>query len=243
MSQPVRFFPPTAAAPQVPSIGLTEPLRAAMTASPEQYLIWEEREMRRAYNRAVMAAKAELAELKIERDQQGDGYRFADLASVIKTVTPVLNKNYLAFRYQTQSTADLVTVTCILFHVDGHEEDGSSLSAPPDNDPSMTPPQRVGSTTSYLQRYTLLAALGIAVAKDTDAGGGRTKSNGGDDGILSGEQLSKLLAALEDANIALDRLLRFYKINRLIELPESKFKEAMTHIAIIKSRTNGGAVK
>jgi hypothetical protein len=52
----------------------------------------------------------------------------------------------------------------------GHSEEGAVLEGAPDTSGSKNSIQAVGSTVSYLERYTLLAATGLA-AKDQDDDG------------------------------------------------------------------------
>jgi hypothetical protein len=58
-------------------------------------------------------------------------------------------------------------VTCILTHEKGHSEE-TSLQGPPDTSGSKNSIQAVGSSVTYLCRYTLLAACGLAASEDTD---------------------------------------------------------------------------
>jgi hypothetical protein len=70
---------------------------------------------------------------------------------------------------------------CIVEHRDGHSED-TSLTAQPDNSGKKNSIQAIGSTITYLQRYLLKLALGIAASKDDDAnsaGGQQDPDRGG----------------------------------------------------------------
>ena len=58
-------------------------------------------------------------------------------------------------------------MTCILSHRDGHSEE-TTLSAGRDDSGNKNSIQAVGSTVTFLQRYTLKAALGLAAAEDDD---------------------------------------------------------------------------
>src|SRR5258708_10458648 len=62
-----------------------------------------------------------------------------------------------------------IRVPCTLTHAQGHSE-SVSMSAQPDTSGSKNSIQAIGSTTSYLQRYTLFAATGLA-PKDADTDG------------------------------------------------------------------------
>jgi hypothetical protein len=62
---------------------------------------------------------------------------------------------------------DRISVTCILSHRDGHSEE-TTLSGPPDASGNKNAIQAIGSTLTYLQRYSLVQALGLAAANDDD---------------------------------------------------------------------------
>jgi ERF superfamily len=65
-------------------------------------------------------------------------------------------------------------VTCILTHQMGHSEE-TTLAGAPDNSGSKNSIQAIGSTVTYLERYTLLAATGLAAANGDNDGQGAPK--------------------------------------------------------------------
>jgi hypothetical protein len=56
-----------------------------------------------------------------------------------------------------------IAVTCVLTHKMGHSEE-TTLKAIPDTSGNKNTVQAIGSTVTYLERYTLLAAMGMAAA-------------------------------------------------------------------------------
>ena len=60
-------------------------------------------------------------------------------------------------------------VTCKITHVKGHSEE-TTLSAPSDTSGSKNAIQAIGSTITYLERYTLLALTGLATSEMDDDG-------------------------------------------------------------------------
>ena len=58
-----------------------------------------------------------------------------------------------------------ITVTCIVSHLDGHSE-STTMSASADKTGGKNEVQAIGSTVTYLQRYTLIGSLGITTADD-----------------------------------------------------------------------------
>lgn len=119
----------------------------------------------RTFNAAVAAAKGEIG--PITRNATGhNDKRYADFSAIARAVDPILAKHGLSYRFRT-SQADRIQVTCILAHQDGHCEE-STLAGPPDKSGSKNDIQAIGSTLSYLQRYSLVQALGLSVARDDD---------------------------------------------------------------------------
>jgi hypothetical protein len=63
-----------------------------------------------------------------------------------------------------------VRVTCILRHRLGYEYEGASLPGPPDQSGGKNPIQGIGSSTTYLERYTFLETCGIVPTGMDDDG-------------------------------------------------------------------------
>lgn len=101
-------------------------------------------------------------------------YKHATLDQVSGIIGAALAKVGISHRWQVeQLEGGRIRVTCILTHALGHTE-SVPLVASPDDSGGKNSIQGVGSTVTYLQRYTLLAATGMAVrdGSDDDATGG-----------------------------------------------------------------------
>lgn len=133
---------------------------------------WEAGEARKAYTRA-MAAFKRTAPAVLAKDGRvkhpGADYRHATLGSVVMQITSHLSANGLSVAWETEQGEGYVGVTCRVTHEHGHSE-AVKLMAPPDTSGKKNPIQEIGSTVTYLQRYTLLAALGLATADQDDDG-------------------------------------------------------------------------
>jgi hypothetical protein len=96
-------------------------------------------------------------------------YYFAPLSEITGTIRETLHKNGLSYRWEFEDTEEKMTCHCILTHIDGHSEKSKMTSAK-DTSGSKNDIQAIGSARQYMQRYTLLAVLGISTAdEDTDA--------------------------------------------------------------------------
>lgn len=98
-------------------------------------------------------------------------YNYANLGSIVQEITYTLSKHDLSVSWSTDQKGTDVTVTCHITHIAGHRE-SVTLTGPIDESGNKNRIQAVGSTVTYLERYTLLAALGLATGEDDDGRGG-----------------------------------------------------------------------
>ena len=133
---------------------------------------WEKTEARKAFVAALNAFKAHAPDL-FKNKEVGYGntrYKHATLDQVSNVIGMALSGYGIAHRWDVdQSSPGQIKVTCILTHALGHSE-SVAMQSEPDKSGSKNSIQAVGSTVTYLQRYTLLAATGMAV-KDQDTDG------------------------------------------------------------------------
>lgn len=131
---------------------------------------WEANQARNAYVNDM--AKFMSEEIEIEKDKEvsyaSTKYKHATLGNVVEVIGPRLAKNGFSHRWLTdQNEAGLISVTCIITHRLGHHE-STTLRALPDASGGKNSIQAIGSTVSYLERYTLLAATGVATSEQDD---------------------------------------------------------------------------
>lgn len=141
----------------------------------EKLLALQERydafQARKAFDDAMANLRSKMP--TIIKTQQADfgagsaAYKYEDLSAVTEVLSPLMAEVGLSFRWRTQSNEKGVSVACIISHRDGHSEE-TTLSSGFDTSGKKNPIQALGSAVTYLQRYTLKAAIGIAAAKDDD---------------------------------------------------------------------------
>ena len=134
----------------------------------------EANQARRAFDNAMAELRGNLPaiiktrEVDFTSSKGRTHYRYEDLSAVTEALSPVMARHGLSFRWRTDTTQQgAVSVTCIISHRDGHYEE-TTLSAGHDSSGNKNSIQAIGSTTTYLQRYTLKAAVGVAAAEDDD---------------------------------------------------------------------------
>jgi hypothetical protein len=133
---------------------------------------WEKNEASKAFKKAF----SEFQKNKpiIVKTKKGHNCKYAPLSKIQQLVDPILSIYGLSYRFKRQNLNNEIEITCIISHVKGHSEE-SSLNASIDLSGSKNPIQGIGSTISYLMRYTLSLALGISSDDDNDGNKTPTK--------------------------------------------------------------------
>ena len=137
---------------------------------------WEANEAKKLYVKALTAFKQECPPV-LPKDgvvdfKAGQGrvqYRHATLGGIVTKITALMGEHGLSVSWSTGQEDGNVIVSCHITHEAGHCET-VTLSGPPDDSGNKNRIQQVGSTVTYLQRYTLLASLGLATAEQDDDG-------------------------------------------------------------------------
>jgi len=195
---------------------------------------WEANEARKAYHKAMSAFKANAP--KIEKDKKVGystdkgrvGYAHATLGNVTEKISAELSKHGLSASWKTRQD-DKIHVTCRVTHVQGHFEE-TTLSAPADTSGSKNAIQAIGSTITYLERYTLLALTGLATF-DQD-----------DDGVAAGtefideKQLNQLIDLINDRMVDEARFLKYMGVESLAKLPKAMFQKAVNALGAMKKK-------
>jgi hypothetical protein len=96
-------------------------------------------------------------------------YFYAPLSDIDRQIKKTLKDHGLTKRWEIDDKGEQIRVICIITHVDGHCEK-TEMCANPDTSGKKNPIQARASAIAYMQRYTLIGALGITTA-DTDMDG------------------------------------------------------------------------
>lgn len=188
-----------------------------------------------AFNDAISAAKGEIGPIVKNRTvdfstQKGrTHYKHEDLAAITAVLDPVLKRHGLAYRFRSAQSNGKLSVTCILSHVRGHSEE-TTLESGEDHSGNKNATQAIGSAATYLQRYTLKLALGLAAAQDDDgrASGGSIED---ETATISDEQADELRTLLTVKKIPIDKFLTYMKAESLSDILAKDYGRAKTAIA------------
>lgn len=200
---------------------------------------WEAREAEKQFIAALQAFKANPPKIVknavLEHFGGGKGKKpsmYASADHVAGILQPALARHGLTYRWESaEAPGGLVRITCVLTHSGGHSE-RTSLVAAADGSGGKTGPQQVGSTVTYLQRYTLLAATGIVVQGADDDGRGGAKA--GD--RITDEQAETLKLLMDETRTDAGKFFELFGIDDLAELSRANFDVAMR---MLKKKAGG----
>lgn len=188
---------------------------------------WERNQARKAFDEAMAAAKAEIKTVAKNRavdftsPKGRTNYRYEDLAEIARTVDPALAKHGLSYRFRaTSNPNEPITVTCIVSHRNGHSEE-NTLSAGRDESGNKNSIQGIGSTITYLQRYSLKAALGLAAGHDDDA---KTVDTGE---VITDAQAEEIRKLVTDSKSNADLFLKWAGAESIPDIRASKYQDAV----------------
>lgn len=194
---------------------------------------WEANEAKKAYTEAMSLFKANPP--RIEKDRKvsykaGAGttaYSHASLANVTEKINSGLGEHGLSASWETLQADKEIKVTCTITHKQGHSEK-TSLTAAPDISGSKNAIQAIGSTISYLERYTILALTGLATADMDDDG------KGADIKYITEAQAKTMTDIITKKNIDNKKFLEYMKVEKIEEIIAKDFQKAMQALKIAK---------
>jgi len=195
---------------------------------------WEANQARKAYVEAMAAFKADPPEIEKDRHVEfktstgKTEYNHATLGNVTEKINSALSAHGLSAAWETSQNEKGVTVTCKITHILGHSE-STSLTAVNDQSGGKNAIQALGSTISYLQRYTILALTGLATHEmDTD---GR-----GEVEYIDNKQLSTLMDMIDSKGIDKEKFLTFMGVDSFEKIPVPEIGKAMQAAKLAKGK-------
>jgi len=184
---------------------------------------WEANEARKAYHRAMSEFKANPPKIKKDKKVSYKDVRYshASLANVVEQITKELSKHGLSASWSTKQNGQ-IAVTCRITHVQGHSEE-TCISAQADATGSKNSIQAIGSTITYLERYTLLSALGLATYdQDDDARSAVVEDK------IDEKQLSTIVDYINLTKTDEAKFLKYLGIDAVASMPKSLYQKALT---------------
>ena len=212
---------------------------------------WDAEQARKAFVAAMAEFKAEaggitIAKSKLVSFTTSKGtteYMHAELHDITRALVPVMAKHGLSHRWVLEQTGKDIKVTCVMTHRDGHSE-SVQMTAQADDSGGKNSIQAIASTKTYLERYTLLAATGIATGGEHD-----------DDGRSFGQQAPPERITEEQAKILTDLMAVYvtkpdkffdwirsasncHHVQVISDLPANQFQNVHDRLASIRKQEN-----
>ncbi|WP_445494630.1 ERF family protein [Photorhabdus sp. SF281] len=150
---------------------------------------WEAGQSRKEFLDAMASFQSAVPTIKkLKSADFGNGkakYKYASLDDISEQIKPYLQQHGLSYRFEQKMENGVITVKCIVSQRSGHQE-SCEMSSTPDASGGKNNIQQSASAITYLRRYTLTGALGIATA-DEDI-----------DGRLPGQKSDELTQATKE---------------------------------------------
>lgn len=188
---------------------------------------WEASQARKAFVTALNAFKEHPPTITKNKrasfpHQDGKGkteYDYVTLDVVAAVIGQALSEHGLSHRWEVEHLdGGMIRVTCILTHEQGHSE-RVSMQAGADQSGKKNNIQAVGSTVTYLERYTLLAVTGLAAkGQDDDA----TNVD-----RISDEQRNEIEALADEIGADKPKFCQYLGVSKIGDIPAYKYHEAM----------------
>lgn len=194
---------------------------------------WEANEAKKSYHIAMAAFKADPPDIEKDKKVSYLNVKFshASLSNVTKKINEVLSRHGLSASWNVKQNG-AVSVTCKITHEKGHSEE-TTLTAPADTSGSKNAIQSIGSTISYLERYTLLALTGLATSDMDDDG----KISGNAE-LISEQEANSLLENLQAIEANIQKFLEYMKVGKIENILKLDLPKA--YIAIEKAKAKKG---
>ena len=123
---------------------------------------------------------------------------------------PVFAAHGLSYRFRIEQQGDRSRVTCIVSHADGYSERIKLESKVDPGSTGMSMVQALGSALTYLQRYSLRAAIGLAAGVDDDGRGA-----GGTSPRIGDEQADELRKLFEETGRSVATMLKLIGVDEI----------------------------
>lgn len=158
--------------------------------------------------------------------------KYANLPSVIEAVKPALIANRLFFTQATHEADGGVCIETLVHHESGENMSFGRLFVPANKNDA----QAYGSALSYARRYSLMTAFGIPAEDDDGNAAVKSARNGNGGAAIDDAQYATLVTLMENKGVSGDQFNRRYQIEKVTDLPASKYDEAVSALNAVERK-------
>jgi len=180
---------------------------------------WEAGQAKKSYISAMTKFREDCPD--ISKTRKGHNCKYAGLAETIQQIKMTLSDHGLSHSWKTEQIDKETKVICTVTHIDGHAE-STSLSAAAETSGSKNSIQAIGSTISYLERYTLFAILGLA-SSDMDTDGNIQNPIK----YISDEQAANIQALADEVNANMPNFFKYLQVKSIETIRDTEYSRAI----------------
>lgn len=197
----------------------------------------ERHEQERLFNVALRAAQIVMPRIVKDATNIHTKSSYATLENVSNRIDPIAHEHGFSLSFGTDDSPipNHYRIVCDLSHDAGHTRryfiDLEADTKGARGNDNKTPVQGVGSTMSYGRRYLKVMMFDVTISGE-DNDGQRIKKDKApkadpDEAKIDGDQLKEFIKEIEAAGVARDKVLAYYRIEKLSDLPISLFDGAI----------------
>jgi hypothetical protein len=190
------------------------------------------RDAEAAFNTAMAAAQAELKPVAKNAYNEQTRSKYATLDKIAAAIDPIIHKHGFGHSYgefASEKPSHHGTI-CYVTHAAGHSKE-FRFEIPTDaagmkGNVNKTPTHAYGSTSSYGRRYAKLCVWDVALTDDDDgnAAGGQPVEK------ITAEQADALKALAKKANVDLQVIYEFFRVEDVADLTPAQQRTAVSKI-------------
>lgn len=182
-----------------------------------------------AFNQSFAKMQKDLK--PVEKRGKAHNSRYALWEDINESIRSVIGKHGFSLTFKTEQSDDLITVTAILLHEQGHSMQ-TSKELPYDTSGSKNAVQAIGSSTSYGKRYAACDLLNITT-KDEDDDGQAGGSN-----LISVDQFEEIQALVDEVGADVQAMCQYLQVQSIKAIPVSKYARAISLLKQKKAKQN-----
>lgn len=192
------------------------------------------RRARSAFLAAFSALQTDLPSV----ERKGTGHnkkKYARFEDFIEAIRPKLAQHGFSLSHRVaQPTPDLVSITAVLGHREGHQEE-TTLSLPMDISGNKTQVHALASSISYGKRYTGMAIIGIASEDEDDDAKAATAG-----ALVSGDQAEAIMKKISEVGANIDAFLKLGNVESVSDIPAKDYDRVMSLLEAKKHKAASG---
>lgn len=156
--------------------------------------------------------------------------KYATLGSIWDACREPLSKHGLSASQLISQEGESVFLTTILMHSSGQwiKSTVSVIAGKPT-------PQALGSSITYMRRYSLASIIGVTAGDDDDAEESQKYHSDQPEETISREQADAITDLVDEDADLMQRILAGYKVNKLTEIPAKNFPIIIRNIKAKKN--------